>query len=99
MVAEEEQEVNVAELEPEISDAEETPEPEEDPVVEKPAPAAPQEEQKITLQDAAQRYVVGYQNSWWPSMSAYARNVSLPSLLTISEAKRFLKTWGAALRD
>lgn len=54
--------------------------------------------QLLHIQDAAQRYIVGYNPGWYPSLYAHAKAMGISDQLTEADAKTFFKVWGAKVK-
>lgn len=79
---------------PEAVEVAPTPEP-----VAAPEPAKPAKEpQKLQLQDAARRFVVGFKDHWLSSIAGFAKSRGFSGSGTEEECKEILKAWGAKLK-
>ena len=82
---------------PEVAEIkEETPAPKPQPKKEEPK-AAPGP-QKIKLQDACRRFVVGYKDHWYQSIGKYAATQGFSDPSSADECKEILRRWGAKLK-
>ena len=96
-IAEEIQDIE-DEVKEEVKEVEEVLDAVKDEVVLKQQTSSVIHENKMTIEDAARRFVVNFKPSWLPGIKSFAeKQFRLTGLLTESQCKSILRAWGAKL--